>query len=133
MTVIAIDVEDDGALRPFGDGIVIANQLFEVWTRKDGRDPELSRLLYSEYLKTEHWRELRRVKLLRAGGECQLRPCGYDDFYRFYYDELRPDDDRPPVDVHHLTYARLGREWESDLIVLCRYCHAREHGKVWLP
>jgi 5-methylcytosine-specific restriction endonuclease McrA len=31
------------------------------------------------------------------------------------------------LQVHHLTYERLGRELDTDLVVLCRQCHANEH------
>jgi len=33
------------------------------------------------------------------------------------------------MDVHHLTYARIGQEPLDDLILLCRDCHAKMHGK----
>lgn len=33
------------------------------------------------------------------------------------------------LDVHHLTYDRLGNEFLSDLIILCRPCHDEEHSK----
>ena len=36
-------------------------------------------------------------------------------------------DERSSLQVHHLTYARLGREIDEDLVVLCRMCHANEH------
>lgn len=32
-----------------------------------------------------------------------------------------------PYDLHHRTYARLGRERLSDLEALCRACHQVEH------
>jgi 5-methylcytosine-specific restriction endonuclease McrA len=31
------------------------------------------------------------------------------------------------VEVHHLTYERLGEERLTDLVALCRSCHEREH------
>ena len=34
------------------------------------------------------------------------------------------------LEVHHLSYARLGRELPDDLIVLCPACHAIAHGLV---
>ena len=33
------------------------------------------------------------------------------------------------LDVHHNSYDRLGAEDPSDLIVLCRPCHSKVHGK----
>ena len=32
------------------------------------------------------------------------------------------------LQVHHLTYERLGNERDEDLKVLCWACHEREHG-----
>lgn len=34
---------------------------------------------------------------------------------------------RHELNVHHRTYERLGREEFSDVIVLCKSCHSREH------
>ena len=34
------------------------------------------------------------------------------------------------LDVHHLTYERLGREKDEDLRVLCRACHGDEHRQM---
>ena len=35
-----------------------------------------------------------------------------------------------PLEVHHKTYDRLGRERPDDLVVLCEDCHARIHGRI---
>jgi hypothetical protein len=46
------------------------------------------------------------------------------------------------VDLHHMTYKRLGHELLSDLLPICRNCHeelhtrlknARQHGLRWAP
>ncbi len=58
------------------------------------------------------WRERRKEKLAEVGYRCQ----GCDE------------DER--LEVHHLTYERLGREPMRDLMVLCRLCHAREHNRT---
>lgn len=48
--------------------------------------------------------------------------------------ELRQEEDEhlPPhayrLEVHHLTYERIGHEHPDDLIVLCPACHADVHG-----
>jgi len=70
----------------------------------------LKRLPYPEYLRSNHWDHTRRRALLRAGHRCQQCEA------------------RGLLDVHHLTYERIGRESEADLIVLCRMCHEAEHG-----
>lgn len=33
------------------------------------------------------------------------------------------------LDVHHKSYERFGRELDSDLEILCRECHEKEHAK----
>ena len=63
------------------------------------------------YLYSKHWRETRVRKLKDVGYKCEK--C----------------QQRGRLDVHHLTYARIGREKMSDLQVLCRPCHEKEHKK----
>lgn len=71
----------------------------------------LAALPYELYLKTLHWKQARAKALARWGGYCE--GCGV----------------RPASQVHHKTYARLGRERPDDLTPLCATCHAAEHGK----
>lgn len=66
---------------------------------------------YTEYLLTDHWKNLRQQKLKSAKFRCEL--C------------FSPNS----LQVHHKTYERRGAELLTDLIVLCRPCHARHHGK----
>jgi 5-methylcytosine-specific restriction endonuclease McrA len=61
------------------------------------------------YLNSAHWRATRARAFARAGGRCQR--C-----HR-----------RPPREVHHRTYARLGRERDRDLEALCDECHQARH------
>jgi hypothetical protein len=70
-------------------------------------------LPYELYLQSDWWRARRLVALDRAGHRCQL--CDKTTATQ--------------VDVHHRSYERLGAEREEDLIVLCRPCHARHHGR----
>lgn len=65
---------------------------------------------YASYLRSEHWRETRADALDRADHKCES--CG---------------DSSGPLQVHHLTYERVGEEKPDDLQVLCRSCHAAEH------
>ena len=65
---------------------------------------------YREYLKTASWRATRNRARRLAGWRCQR--CGSG---------------RPPLHVHHLTYDRLGHEWDQDLEVLCAGCHQGTH------
>jgi len=34
------------------------------------------------------------------------------------------------LEVHHNSYAHVGREAPEDLVVLCGECHATFHGKL---
>lgn len=73
------------------------------------------RLDYDAYLSSPAWQLRRRVMLWQAGHRCQMNA---NHTYR--------------LEVHHNTYARLGRErlfFRPDLTVLCRGCHALHHGK----
>lgn len=64
---------------------------------------------YQDYLRSSHWRALRLKVLERDGHRC--KGCRRKD----------------RLEVHHLTYERLGRELSEDLITLCQRCHATEH------
>ena len=73
---------------------------------------QLKTMRYDEYLKTDEWQWRRKKKLEDAGYHCQL--CHANGGI---------------LDVHHSTYERKGNENLSDLIVLCRDCHSKFHGK----
>jgi len=64
---------------------------------------------YSDYLKSEHWQQQRRLALNRADNRCESCGCA------------------GPLEVHHRTYQRLGRERPEDLRVVCHGCHSRYH------
>jgi 5-methylcytosine-specific restriction endonuclease McrA len=66
--------------------------------------PELKR----EYLKSQKWKKMKKFIHFRDG-VCQL--CGSDK----------------NLEVHHITYDRLGDENPDDLILLCRTCHQDIH------
>jgi len=57
------------------------------------------------YLRSAHWRARRARAIARAGGSCER--CG------------KPG----RLEVHHVTYERLGRERDRDLRALCHRCH----------
>lgn len=67
---------------------------------------------YSEYLRTPEWRHKRKGALHRALYRCQL--CNISG-------------NTEVLQVHHRSYETLGRELPSDLVVLCKPCHARHH------
>jgi hypothetical protein len=66
---------------------------------------------YKKYLKLDHWKGLSR-RIRQERGNCQ--ECGK----------------KYNLNVHHLNYDRIGNELESDLIVLCKWCHNLRHCKI---
>jgi len=67
---------------------------------------------YDKYIDSEDWRDTAEDAKQRAGYRCQLCNTSYK-----------------PLEVHHLTYVRLGEELPSDLLVVCRDCHRKLHDK----
>jgi hypothetical protein len=71
---------------------------------------------YTEYLQSAKWQE--RADDMKARiGKCQIgsptkrdHGCG------------------GPLHVHHNTYERIGREFDTDLLVVCERHHAMIHG-----
>lgn len=65
---------------------------------------------YSEYLKSEHWKEVRQERIEIDNHRCYL--CGK----------------ATRLNVHHLRYDSLGHEVVSkDLVLLCYKCHKMLH------
>ena len=67
---------------------------------------------YSKYLTSKDWKKKRQQALAHYGSSCVL--CDSDT----------------GLNVHHRTYNRIYDESMSDLIVLCRDCHAAHHKKL---
>lgn len=63
---------------------------------------------YEIYLASRKWADMRHMKLMAAGFVCER--CGISNH-------------SVDLQVHHLTYERLGRERMTDLQVLCPECH----------
>lgn len=67
----------------------------------------------SEYYKSSHWQFIRDKRLSfnrdYFNGRCEI--CFTNR----------------ATHVHHITYARMGREWIFDLAAICEECHAEEH------
>ncbi len=88
-----------------------------------------TRLAYEDYLASSRWRHVRRQALARARWRCQNPACP-DDAVRWLTDVEISEMAVPyPLEVHHLTYERLGHERPDDLLVLCERCHSVEHGR----
>lgn len=64
---------------------------------------------YRDYLQSPEWRAVRAAALDRANHKCSR--CGATQ----------------RLEVHHLSYLRLGHEQPEDLRVLCSRCHDTEH------
>ena len=64
---------------------------------------------YAEYLGSDHWKDVRARKLEAIGFCCES--CSTKSY----------------LQVHHLTYSRVGAERLGDLMVLCGRCHSFAH------
>lgn len=67
---------------------------------------------YATYLLSPEWRAIRQVKLKETSHKCE----GCSNVSH--------------LQIHHLTYKRIGHERMSDLMVLCDKCHAQVH-EMW--
>lgn len=73
------------------------------------------RVDYRTYIRSSEWYARRQMILDMALHRCMLCDSSKD------------------LQVHHRTYARLGKEHPADLIALCDNCHARFHDKLPVP
>ena len=73
----------------------------------------MSKLQYSEYLKSPHWLEVRARILKRDNYRCVACPASQQ------------------LHVHHMTYQHLGMEKEYELITLCADCHKILHKRAY--
>lgn len=69
---------------------------------------------YKRYLKSAAWARKREAVFAKYGKRCYA--C------KTY---------RGPIQVHHLTYARLGNELMRDLRPLCQSCHREVTALHW--
>ena len=65
---------------------------------------------YRWYLCSDQWRKTRAHVLNTREMACER--CGA----------------KQNLEVHHLSYERIGNELDSDLTLLCRKCHGSTHG-----
>jgi hypothetical protein len=73
---------------------------------------------YHDYLQSDWWQDVRSQRLGWAGRRCEYHEWKTGKRCRAV----------TGLDVHHLTYDRLGEEdWRTDLIVLCRRHHYQIH------
>ena len=69
------------------------------------------RAAYPWYLTTAIWRAKREHVLKHANYLCEV--CR----------------ERPATEVHHVTYIRVFNELPTDLMAICRKCHAEIHDR----
>ena len=74
---------------------------------------------YQRYLLSPTWRAFREEMLWARDFTCER--CGTRCPPKKLADGKR-------LEVHHLTYERLGFELPSDVQVLCSVCHSETHG-----
>jgi hypothetical protein len=78
---------------------------------------ELAKLWHFDYRRatqSRYWRKLKVAVVMERGARCE--ECGRVD--------------AAILQLHHLTYVRLGAEWPEDVRLLCVVCHWREHRPV---
>lgn len=72
---------------------------------------------YREYISSSQWRERRKEFLAVFGTHCAN--CNLPQLFAIVaYDQ--------DLHVHHVSYARIGRETDDDLKALCKRCHEIE-------
>lgn len=64
---------------------------------------------YYTYINSPEWWSVRQRKVKSSNFQCEVCSSNAN------------------LNVHHLTYVRLGSEKDSDLMVLCRGCHTMSH------
>lgn len=90
-----------------------------TWSERiRNRIAKIRRVNYYDYIKSNDWKRKKSELEKSARYRCQVCNKGKDETI---------------LNVHHRTYARLGCELPSDLVVLCRACHALYHGKLPSP
>lgn len=73
----------------------------------------MKRERYLEYLNSKEWKNKKSKVINRAKAFCE--GCG---------------ETNKPLEVHHLTYDRIGDELLTDLVAFCPDCHSKAHGKT---
>lgn len=79
---------------------------------------------YEQYLRSPGWRVRRAAALKRCGGRCEdcareREWAGGSGSGHLVW---------PAVEIHHLTYERVGNELPDDLVALCERHHRARHG-----
>lgn len=77
----------------------------------------VSKVKYEEYLQSDHWKAF--ASSIRTSRKV-CNDCGLHEMQsrRWLGQSLN---------VHHLTYERIGKEKPEDVVVLCLRCHLNRH------
>ena len=70
------------------------------------------RKAYEKHLKSAKWKNTKSDLMKMRGKKCEV--CGQYS---------------PKLELHHITYERLGNESAKDLLILCAPCHKKEDKK----
>lgn len=109
--VVDKDYKDEGIAE--AEIIVIENRGPEFVVRRCQGYREAPGVKYDIYLHSDEWRSRRMVAIEKAGYRCQI--CG----------------SALNLEVHHITYDRLGHEADDDLIAVCKKCHNALHSGMY--
>ncbi len=76
---------------------------------KSSKKPFKKRLDYKSYIHSKRWKGRRTAYLIKMGRKCAV--CS----------------DKKNLHIHHLSYENLGKEKDSDLVILCELHHDKFH------
>jgi len=74
--------------------------------------PDKLKKQYDSYIRSSRWKNIRQSVFKMRGKKCEI--CGTVSV---------------PLEIHHTTYERLGKESPKDLLIVCHECHKKEDQK----
>ncbi len=109
-TIKVARLNNVNTLQQFEDFIV--NARFKHLDQVKANKEKTGKVVYENYINSKKWYTFRKGYIERNGKNCQL--C-----------EIKLG-----KHLHHMTYKRLGKEKDTDLLFLCEDCHHNiHHGK----
>lgn len=73
-----------------------------------------NRKIYNKYLKSSKWRSFRKKIIEDRNYQCQ---------------RCRNKFGTKSLQIHHITYQQIFNETPEDVLLLCKGCHKKEHGR----
>lgn len=89
-----------------------SHQLKNIFVHRCEKIPK--HLSYQKQLATKQWKDFRKLVLSQRGKKCEM--CG----------------SKENIQIHHTHYITGRKAWEympTDVLVLCKDCHGKIHGK----